>query len=385
MLRRAVNTLAVALGFAGAGCAQSHFYKGNLHTHSLWTDGTDFPEMIAMWYRGHGYNFLGITEHNMLQEGAAQWVDVNAKDEGWPPRNQSARAALPGYIAVFGKPWVEERVDGARHFVRLKPLTEYRTRFEQSGRFIFVMGEEITDRNGAHINAFNLTRAVPPQGGADGGDRTRNNLRAIALQGDEILAVVNHPNYVWALTPEQLADAGEARFFEIYSGHALVNVAGDATHPGTDRFWDIALTRRMKNGGRELYGVATDDAHDYREYSDTIARPGRGWIVVRAKKLTFADLNAAMNRGDFYASNGVMLRNFTRDAEGIRIEIAPERDVTFRTQFIGYRGNEVGEVLYESGGLKPEYRFRGDELYVRAKVMSSRGKSAWLQPVVFSR
>ena len=34
------------------------YYKGNIHTHSLWSDGNDFPEMIAEWYRTHGYNFL---------------------------------------------------------------------------------------------------------------------------------------------------------------------------------------------------------------------------------------------------------------------------------------------------------------------------------------
>ncbi|MCA9270952.1 MAG: hypothetical protein KDA41_20870, partial [Planctomycetales bacterium] len=34
------------------------WFKGNIHTHSLWSDGDDFPEMIAEWYRTHDYNFL---------------------------------------------------------------------------------------------------------------------------------------------------------------------------------------------------------------------------------------------------------------------------------------------------------------------------------------
>ncbi|RYF95469.1 MAG: histidinol-phosphatase, partial [Chitinophagaceae bacterium] len=25
------------------------WYKGNTHTHSLWSDGNDFPEMIMDW------------------------------------------------------------------------------------------------------------------------------------------------------------------------------------------------------------------------------------------------------------------------------------------------------------------------------------------------
>nr|MBA3762074.1 hypothetical protein [Chthoniobacterales bacterium] len=30
------------------------WWKGNLHTHSLWSDGDDYPEMIVEWYKGHG-------------------------------------------------------------------------------------------------------------------------------------------------------------------------------------------------------------------------------------------------------------------------------------------------------------------------------------------
>ena len=31
------------------------WYKGNLHTHSLWSDGNDFPDMIVSWYRERDY------------------------------------------------------------------------------------------------------------------------------------------------------------------------------------------------------------------------------------------------------------------------------------------------------------------------------------------
>src|ERR671912_655646 len=59
-----------------AGCSRTNegrWYKGNLHTHSLWSDGDDFPERIATWYRDRGYHFLAITDHNTLQQGE-KWV-----------------------------------------------------------------------------------------------------------------------------------------------------------------------------------------------------------------------------------------------------------------------------------------------------------------------
>lgn len=54
--------------------------------------------------------------------------------------------------------------------------------------------------------------------------------------------------------------------------------------------------------------------------------------------------------------------------------------------------DEVGEVLYETTDIPAVYPFSGDEIYVRAKVTSSRLKEnpmekgdyemAWTQPVV---
>ena len=49
--------------------APARWWRGNLHTHSLWSDGDDFPEMITDWYQRHGYDFLAISDHNTLAAG----------------------------------------------------------------------------------------------------------------------------------------------------------------------------------------------------------------------------------------------------------------------------------------------------------------------------
>jgi len=45
------------------------WFKGNLHTHSYWSDGDEFPEMIVDWYKTKGYDFLALSDHNVLAEG----------------------------------------------------------------------------------------------------------------------------------------------------------------------------------------------------------------------------------------------------------------------------------------------------------------------------
>ena len=107
------------------------WWKGNLHTHTLWSDGDDFPEMSADWYRERGYNFLALTDHNVLSQGT-RWMSVEKIAE------RGGTTALDEYIARFGKDWVETRGEAgaASYEVRLKPFDEYRYLVERHDEFI---------------------------------------------------------------------------------------------------------------------------------------------------------------------------------------------------------------------------------------------------------
>ena len=54
------------------------WWKGNLHTHSLWSDGDDYPEQVVHWYKSCGYNFLAISDHNVLHEGD-RFMDTSSR------------------------------------------------------------------------------------------------------------------------------------------------------------------------------------------------------------------------------------------------------------------------------------------------------------------
>src|SRR6187399_3187739 len=44
------------------------WYKGNLHTHTVNSDGDSTPHEVTTWYRTHGYQFLVLTDHNYLTD-----------------------------------------------------------------------------------------------------------------------------------------------------------------------------------------------------------------------------------------------------------------------------------------------------------------------------
>jgi predicted metal-dependent phosphoesterase TrpH len=404
---------------------QPRWWKGNLHTHTLWSDGDDFPEMIAEWYRTRGYNFLGLTDHNVLSQGM-RWMRAVAIEK------RGGTTVVPKYLARFGSDWVESRsTDGGLEY-RLKPLDEFRALVEERGQFIMIPCEELSDAAEhvpVHINATNVRDVIEPLGGATVREAIENNLRSIEEQakkaGREILAHLNHPNFGWAVTAEDIAHAVTDRFFEVYNGHPGVNQPGDEHRPSIDRMWDIANTIRLVDlKAAPLYGIATDDSHSYHG-KPSAAHPGRGWTMVRSTHLTPEYILKAIKAGDCYASSGVTLADvrYDRDNRLLSLAIEPVPGVTYKTQFIGTLrsidttsqptldangqppkdakgkllrvsrrySSEIGKVLAEVEGTAPQYRLQGNELYVRAVVIASvppadpsfagQMQQAWTQPV----
>jgi hypothetical protein len=370
------------------------WWKGNLHTHSLWSDGDQFPEMIFEWYRSKGYHFLALSDHNVLAEGE-KWIDASQK----PERMEAYRA----YLERFGPGGVDRREEEGKVLVRLKTLEEVRSLFEEPGRSLVVQSEEITDRHEekpVHVNATNVAQRIPPQGGGSVLEVLQRNVDAVLAQrertGRPMFPHVNHPNFGWAVTPEDLVALRGEKFFEVYNGHPLVHNEGDAEHPSVERMWDLVQAERLRSGRSVLYGLAVDDAHDYGTFASNRSNPGRGWVMVRAPELTAAAIVAAMEAGEFYATTGVALEEVRCGPDGIEIRIRAERGVAYRTEFRGTRAGaeaaSIGEVLAKVEGTSPRYRLRGDELYVRAKIVSSKPKEnpyrpgevevAWTQPLV---
>lgn len=411
---RRVRLAAALLAAALAACGPSpRWYKGNLHTHSYWSDGDQFPEVILLQYRTRGYDFVSMSDHNVLAR-AERWVTVDSIPNG--------ATSLAEYQRAFGEDAVDLRRDSAGLLqVRLRRFDEYAGRVQEPERFLVLQAEEISDRFASrplHVNATNIAEFIPPQGGTSVADVLQRNITAVLDQrratGQPMFPHVNHPNYGWAVTAEDLMDLDGESFFEVYNGHPLVHNAGDSLHPSTERLWDIVLTHRLTRGLDVVYGIATDDAHHYEQLDSTRANPARGWVMVRAQALTPDAIIAAMEAGNFYATTGVVLESITHAGERLALRIDGEPGVTYVTEFVGTRAGfdttahlvpdivgvpvtrryspDIGTVLAEVSGLTPAYTFAGDEIYVRARVRSSKPadnpahsgevQMAWVQPVI---
>ena len=304
-----------------APAAPMRWYKGNTHTHTINNGGDSTPDEVVRWYRTHGYQFLVLTDHNFLTN-----------------------------------------IDG---------LNALHAADEQ---FLVVRGEEVTTRAGEkpiHINGLDITRLVDPYNGTTVGETLQRNIDGIRAASG--VPHINHPNFQWALTSDDLQKARNYKLFEVHNGHPTVNNQGGGGVPGLEEVWDRLLT-----SGMIVYGMATDDAHVFKDPGNPmVSGPGRGWVAVRAPRLEAGALMTALERGDFYASTGVVLDEVTATERSLVVKVRAEGVSKYRVQFIG-RG---GQVLSEVGEPSASYTFKGHEGYVRAKVIESNGRVAWVQPV----
>ncbi|MGV3588680.1 MAG: histidinol-phosphatase [Adhaeribacter sp.] len=374
---------------------KAKWYKGNTHTHSYWSDGDDFPEMIIDWYKTKGYDFIALSDHNILAQGEF-WRQIPAH----PFRQKRFRE----YLAKYGEKWVTYKTDSSGKIsVKLKTLAEYRPLFEEKNKFLIIQAEEITDGykgKPIHINAINVKELIKGQGGNSVAEVMQNNLNQVYEQrqrtGQPMFPHINHPNFGWAIKAEDMLELKGERFFEVYNGHPHVHNYGDSVTIGMEELWDRLLTHYLKQGKPLLYGLATDDSHNYLEQKVGLSNPGRGWIMVRAEELTPAALIAAMEAGNFYASTGVELKDVTYKKGKLEVQVKPKADVNYTIQFWGPNeaaGNngKAGHILKEVKGTKATYQLQKNDLYVRAKIISSKLQqnpfqegdleTAWTQPV----
>jgi len=317
------------------------WYKGNTHVHTTLCGHADTkPNAVAQWYHDRGYHFLILSEHN-------KYID-------------------PSTVKLSG----EIRDD-----------------------FLLVPGEEVTAS--VHSTAMNVSRLVP------WGFKDNNRSKVMQNHVDEIrkaggAMILNHPNFRRRLHDHEILPVKNLYMFELYNSHPGVHSFGNAHYPNLEELWDALLEK-----GMTIYGVSSDDAHILKKWSEKENNPGRGWVMVRSKALSSDALTAAMLKGDFYSSSGVMLSKLVRGKTVIELEVdAPATTNELGSKFLfgrlvkkGEPGTFVefigphGEVVQSTSGNKASCKIKG--AYLRGKVIhrvrkedgSLREYYAWTQPI----
>ena len=278
------------------------WYKGNTHTHTLNSDGDSTPDDVVRWYREHGYSFVVLTDHNFLTStDGAQRV---ARRRRAVPRRQGRRSDL-----AF------ERQGDPRQRPR---------RLAQHGRA--ADGTQVVDVLQKSVRRHPRGSGVPH---------------------------INHPNFRWSITRDQLQQVRNNRLFEIYNGHPQVNNLGGGGVAGTRR----GLGRHPLERHAALRHRGRRRAHVQGPGNPDVAGPGRGWVVVRAPRLDAAALLESLERGRLLR---IHRRRTLRPAGDRQTACTSSSSHVmsskYRVQFIARAGRVVQESTRTDGDLHVQGR-----------------------------
>ncbi|MFN8523986.1 MAG: CehA/McbA family metallohydrolase [Chloroflexota bacterium] len=295
--------------------------KGNTHTHTKYSDGDSPPEVVVEWYASHGYDFLFLTDHNVL---------------------------IPD-----------------QHLAQL-----------QSYGLPVWQGEEIT-MAAVHVNGLGLRSVImPSQPGRSAAEpevkegkaeRLRWAVEQVRAQG--AVSTVNHPNFLWTLSSDDLLAGGEFGLLEVANGHNAVRNEGDEEHDSTECMWD-----RLLSEGRRVWGVASDDAHYFQQWGANFSNPGRGWLRVDAARGDIAGCLQALREGRFYSSSGLELADLRVNGAEIAVDLPGE---SARIELLG-PGLTVLDAVDGGSARFQIGRFGGG--FVRVRGTASDGRQFWTQP-----
>jgi hypothetical protein len=321
------------------------WYRGNTHAHTVICGHADSPaDVVAKWYLDHGYNFLILSEHNHY---------INPDSVQLPENRRSD--------------------------------------------FILIPGEEVTGPRVVHSTGMNTDHLVSQDNELDIKSEIIQNHVDLTLEAGGH-TILNHPNYRWALTAEDILPVKYLYMFELYNGHPAVHNFGDEEHISTEKLWDVLLTKGML-----IYGVSSDDAHHFATIDTNYSNPGRGWVMVHAAALSADAITHAMIQGDFYSSSGVILKECAVsdgqyivqiDTEQTKQELALEelhgnrtikKEVGYLIEFIGPQGT----TLSSFNATEARFSIDSTQAYIRVKITCRRMHPvrgmeeyyAWGQPV----
>lgn len=312
---------------------KGNWYKGNLHSHTVNSDGRLTAQASAEIFKAHGYNFLAFTEHDLFTDYRKE---LNTKDfiilpgievSAYLYDENNFRIKAHHLNGILGPSDFQKKADGLfSHKQYVEPLI---------GRVSW---------NGAEVS-----------------QEITDNLRSHGC-----IVMYNHP--IWSrVSPEEYINTKGLWALEVFNYDTQNECAqGFDTHD-----WDIMLDKNIP-----IFGAATDDSHHVTEFDDACG----GYIMVQADSLTHDTILHAMLGGNFYSSSGPVIHNWGVMDDTMWVDCSECGRVNFIAGGAVGTGRTVFPALPGGKVIHAEYKIKGGEKYMRIECVDFSGKTAWTNP-----
>lgn len=293
------------------------FYKANLHSHSTVSDGVKTPEELKEMYKAVGYSVFAYTDHD--------------------------------------------------NFVRHNELTD--------DEFLVINGheascvEDILDPEYAWRKVCHLCLLAPtpdvevaPMARDFGKGYSHEKVNKLIKSAKDagFFVTYNHPTW----SRENYED------YMVYEGFDCLEISNFNCIAGGTPEYNEAKYDDMLRAGKRIYCISDDDNHNTHYFNDSFG----GFAMIKAEKLEYETVFAALMRGDFYASEGPEIYELYLEDGDVTIKTSPASSINFSCS--SRRGKNVvpkGEGLVSEG----TFHLKDDESYFRVTVTAPNGKKAY--------
>lgn len=324
-------------GFAESG----NWYKGNLHSHTVNSDGHLTPAESVKLFREHGYHFLCFSEHDRYTDYRDEF---DCEDF----------IILPGLEASA----VLYESEGSK----LRPKVHHIHGILGTKE----MQKQATKEPYKHMEIHPVDKYYGDWDGAKAAQKLADEMTSRGM-----IATYNHP--IWSrVREEEFIHTKGIWAMEIYN-YGTVNESATGYD---ETYWDVMLRE-----GKQIFAFASDDNHNDGIVEDACG----GYIVVKAEELSREAIVKNMLAGNYYSSSGPEIYDWGIQDGKAYVSSSP----VYRIDFIA--GNCINDgtsivcrsvdETVESG----EYVLKGHEKYVRVKCTDRYGKTAWSNPIFLDR
>ena len=240
------------------------FLKGNLHSHSTFSDGKLTPEEMKEAYKSHGYDFLAVTDHDVYADTRHLTDDQFTMIQGFE---------------LWGNNYSNDK-DIHVHF-----LWDDKIEGIEPGQVL-----HLPERTGKACQAFSYE-----------------------MREKGAYVMLNHPHWSMLTSPE-VGDENPYHAVEIINyGTEWLENTGDSSV-----FWTEMLYR-----GQKLWGGGGDDNHNGHPLDSLYSDSFGGFTVVKARDRSPKAIIEALKTGSFYTSTGPAIYDFYVEDDEVHVVTSP--------------------------------------------------------------
>ena len=317
-----------------------HFYKANLHCHTVLSDGNKTPEEVKAAYQNLGYSIVAYTDHELLiphDELTDEHflalhgfeLEINEEDREW----KFLRVCHICFIGIEPETITQPCWHRSKYFFRGNPRHRELVKIDEN--------EPDFER---HYDPECISRAM--QIGREKG----------------FFVTYNHPTWNKESYPQ---------YMNYHGMHAMEMFNGGTIVFGYEEY-NPRVYEDMLNGGEKIYCIGADDNHDLHPMGDPRNDSFRGFTMIKADKLEYRTITSALEHGNFYASQGPEITALWFDDGRVHIECKGAKEIVAH-----YGVRKAGRKVANGEPLtSASFAFALDDNFIRITVTDFDGLHA---------